>query len=99
VATTHTPRADIEGASPEWDEAVERWWATSTLTPKVRTSWRSVLSKAGRWLADQHPDVTEPAHWTRQTCAAWIAIDRIAVGDYVQLAAGRFGRTAAGAAA
>ncbi len=80
-----TPRADIEGAPPPWAEMVERWYATSTLTPKVRTSWRSVLSKAGRWLADQHPDVTEPARWTRQTCAAWIAaIDRMAVGDYVQ---------------
>jgi integrase len=80
-----TERADIEGAPPEWADAVDRWCATSTLTPKVRTCWRSVLSKAGRWLADQHPDVKGPADWTRQTCTAWIAaIDGLAVGDYVQ---------------
>jgi hypothetical protein len=76
---------DIEGAAPQWAEAVDRWCATSTLTAKVRTCWRSVLSKAGRWLADKYPDVTEPADWTRQTCAAWIAaIDDMAVGEYVQ---------------
>ncbi|GAB3861970.1 tyrosine-type recombinase/integrase [Dactylosporangium cerinum] len=64
---------------------VDRWSTTSTLTPKVRTSWRSILAKAGRWLSEQHPDITEPAQWTRQTSADWIAaIDRMSVGDYVQ---------------
>ena len=29
--------------------------------------------------------ITEPGHWTRETCAAWVAaVDRMAVGDYVQ---------------
>jgi hypothetical protein len=43
------------------------------------------MAKAGRWLADQHPEITEPGQWTRQTCAAWVAaVDRMNVGDYIQ---------------
>jgi hypothetical protein len=55
------------------------------LTPKVRTTYRTILAKAGRWLAKQHPDITSPEQWTRQTCAAWLAaVDRLSTGDYVQ---------------
>ena len=43
------------------------------------------MAKAGRWLAAEHPQITEPGQWTRQTCAAWVAaLDRMSVGDYVQ---------------
>ena len=75
----------IEGADPAWIEWVERWHATSPLTPKVRAIIRTIMAKAGRWLAAEHPEITEPAQWTRQTCAVWVAaIDRMLVGDYVQ---------------
>ncbi len=75
----------IEGAAAEWAGWVERWHATSTLTPKVRGIVRTIMAKAGRWLAAEHPEITEPAQWTRQTCAAWVAaIDRMRIGDYVQ---------------
>jgi integrase len=75
----------IEGASPEWAGWVERWHATSPLTPKVRAIIRTIVAKAGRWLAAEHPGITEPGQWTRETCAAWVAaVDRMAVGDYVQ---------------
>ncbi len=75
----------IEGTAPEWAAWVERWHATSTLTPKVRAAYRSVLSKVGRWLAAEHPSLTEPGQWTRATCAAWVAaVDRMSVGDHVQ---------------
>lgn len=75
----------IEGADPAWIEWVERWQATSTLTPKVRAITRTIMAKAGRWLAAEHPEITEPAQWTRQTCASWVAaVDRMSVGDYVQ---------------
>jgi integrase len=75
----------IEGASPEWAGWVERWHATSTLTPRARGIVRTIVAKAGRWLAAEHPEITEPSQWTRQTCAAWVAaIDRMRVGDYVQ---------------
>ncbi|MGW3028483.1 tyrosine-type recombinase/integrase [Streptomyces sp. NPDC001221] len=77
--------AAMEGVPAPWAEWVERWYATSTLTAKIRRSYRSVLAKIGRWLAAQHPEITEPGQWTRQTCAAWVAaVDRMAVGDFSQ---------------
>ncbi|MFD5919597.1 hypothetical protein ACFVYP_22320 [Kitasatospora sp. NPDC058201] len=77
--------AALEGAPAAWAGWVERWYTTSTLTPKIRRSYRSVLAKIGRWLAAEHPEITEPAQWTRQTCASWVAaVDRMAVGDFSQ---------------
>jgi integrase len=44
-----------------------------------------VLAKVGRWLAAEHPGITEPGQWARQTCAAWVAaVDRMTVGDHAQ---------------
>ena len=81
--------AAIEGAAQEWAEWVERWHATSTITPKARGVYRTTLAKAGRWLAAGHPDITSPAQWTRQTCAEWVAaVDRMSTGDYAQWSAG-----------
>jgi len=58
------------GGPAEWAQWVERWHATSTLTPGVRGSIRATLLKAGRWLEAEHPEAASPAAWTRQTCAA-----------------------------
>ena len=81
---TTTP-AGIDGADPAWAAWIERWHATSTLTPKVRATIRTIMAKAGRWLAAEHPEITEPGQWTRATCAAWVAaVDRMTVGDYIQ---------------
>jgi integrase len=75
----------IEGTHPSWAAWVQRWYDTSTLTPKVRAIIRTLMAKAGRWLAEQHPEITEPSKWIRSTCAAWVAaVDRMNVGDYVQ---------------
>jgi integrase len=75
----------IEGAAAEWVGWIERWQASSTLTPKVRGIIRTIVAKMGRWLAAEHPEITEPSQWTRQTCASWVAaVDRLRVGDYVQ---------------
>lgn len=75
----------IEGTADAWAHWVERWYATSTLTPKIRSGYRSVLAKVGRWLAAEHPEITEPDQWSRQTCASWVAaVDRMAVGDFSQ---------------
>jgi integrase len=77
--------AAIAGAPQAWAELVERWCGTSALTPKVRSSTRAVLAKAGRWTAAEQPGIAGPADWTRQTCASWVAaVDRMSVGDYVQ---------------
>ena len=85
VRTGYNHAPGIEGTDPAWAGWVERWHATSPLTPKVRAIIRTIVAKAGRWLAAEHPGITEPGQWTRETCAAWVAaVDRMAVGDYVQ---------------
>jgi len=85
VRTGYNAVPVIEGADPTWTAWIERWHATSTLTPKVRATVRTIMAKAGRWLTAEHPEITEPSQWTRGTCAAWVAaVDRMAVGDYVQ---------------
>ncbi|MBV9921042.1 MAG: tyrosine-type recombinase/integrase [Pseudonocardia sp.] len=83
----HSTRAN--GGPPAWKAQVEHWHGTSALSPRVRDSVRATLLKAGRWLEAEQPDATNPASWTRQTCAAWVAaVDRMKVGDYVQRTAG-----------
>jgi integrase len=85
VRTGRNNAPGIDGTGPVWVQWVERWHATSALTPRVRATVRTIMAKAGRWLAAEHPQITEPGQWTRQTCAAWVAaVDRMAVGDYVQ---------------
>ncbi len=85
VRTGYNHATDIEGTDPAWADWIERWYATSTLTPKVRATFRTIMAKAGRWLAAEHPEITEPGQWTRATCAAWVAaVDRMSVGDWVQ---------------
>jgi integrase len=85
VRTGYNHAPGIDGTDEAWASWVQRWHDTSTLTPKVRAIVRTIMAKAGRWLAAEHPEITEPGQWTRATCAAWVAaIDRMAVGDYVQ---------------
>lgn len=75
----------ITGTAPGWAQAVERWHATATVQPSTRDTHRVVLAKIGRWLVADHPDITGPADWTRQTCTAWLAaVDRMSVGDHIQ---------------
>ncbi|MGO4649757.1 tyrosine-type recombinase/integrase [Nocardia sp. 2YAB30] len=83
----HSLRAS--GGAPVWEQWADRWHATSTLTPRTRGHVRSTLLKVGRWLAAEHPEAADPADWTRQTCAAWVAaLDRMRVGDYAQRTVG-----------
>jgi len=85
VRTGYNHAPDIEGTDPAWAEWIERWHATSTLTPRVRTTIRTIMAKAGRWLAVEHPEITEPGQLTRPTCTAWVsAVDRMSIGDWVQ---------------
>ena len=76
---------EIEGVSPAWIEWAGRWRDTSTLSPRVRQNVYHLLTKVGRWLAAEHPEITEPGQWTRQTCTAWIArVDRMTIGEFIQ---------------
>ena len=45
----------VQGAPADWMAWVDRWFATSTLTPEVRREYRSILAMAGRWLAAAQP--------------------------------------------
>lgn len=76
-------RVAAEGVPPEWRWWCERWFATSTLQPSGRVSTVYSLFQAGRWLAQEHPGVTGPADWTRETAAAYVAaVDRATVGRW-----------------
>ena len=36
-------------------------------------------------LADEHPEIYEPAQWTRELCAEYLAlVERLCIGDYAQ---------------
>ena len=88
-APAHGTAPPIEGTAKTWAGWVERWHATSALTPRTRGMVRGAMAKAGRWLAAEHPEITEPGQWTRQTCAAWVAaIDRMNIGQYIQRTTG-----------
>ena len=79
------PRPTVEGVAPTWQAWADRWETTSTLAPVSRRHVRLCVLKAGRWLAAEHPAVEEPAAWTRELCAAYVAaVDRMRVGDYAQ---------------
>jgi hypothetical protein len=73
VRTGYNHAPHIEGADPAWTSWIQRSHATSTLTPRVRATIRTQMAKAGRWLAVEYPEITEPAQWTRATSAAWVA--------------------------
>jgi hypothetical protein len=66
VRTGYNHAPDIEGADPAWTSWIQRWHATSTLTPRVRATIRTQMAKAGRWLAIEYPEITEPAQWTSE---------------------------------
>ncbi len=85
--------APVEGVDATWQTWVERWAATSTLSPKGRATFRTLLFRVGRWLAQHHPEIHEPAQWTRTLCAAYVAeVERLRVGDYIQRRAPIAGR-------
>ena len=80
----HAPTV-LAGVPTSWADLLQRWYDTSTLTADVRANIRVNMAKAGRWLAAEHPEASDPRQWTRATCAAWVAaVDRMAVGDWVQ---------------
>jgi len=82
------PRPD-PGVDPTWATWVARWAATTTLAPATRRHVRLCVLLAGRWLVAAHPSVREPAAWTRELCAAYVAaVDRMHVGEYSQQHAG-----------
>jgi hypothetical protein len=75
----------VEGVAPSWTDWVQRWHDASTLPVRSRKDRRNQMLRMGRWLAAEHPEVEEPAQWTRELCAAWVAaVDRLHIGDFIQ---------------
>jgi integrase len=82
-AAPAVPRATVHGVSGTWIAWADRWESTATLTTSTRRHVRLCVLKAGRWLQVAHPTITEPAAWTRELCAGYVAaIDRLHVGDF-----------------
>jgi integrase len=79
------PPRPVPGVDPAWAAWVERWAATTPVAPATRRHVRLCVLTAGRWLAAAHATVREPAAWTRELCAAYVAaVDRMHVGEYSQ---------------
>jgi integrase len=75
---------------PEWRAFVERWRATSTLSPKARNAYYSQLLMVGRWASTTYGPAAAPTRWTRETAAACVAmIMRKQVGDWASAATRR----------
>ena len=86
---TGPERDPTVGVAPAWVAWSQRWLETSTLAPRSRRAHYILLLKAGRWAAHvadvthEHPAAAEPAQWTRQTAAAYVAaVDRMTVGQW-----------------
>ena len=60
----HHALADLPSTWVSW---FERWLNTSTLRQRKNGYYK--LRHMGRWLAQQHPQVTSPAQWTRALAA------------------------------
>jgi integrase len=83
----------VQGVAPAWSRWVTRWESTSTLARATRQQVRTCLLKIGRWLAATRPDIEEPAAWTRDICAAYVAaVSAMQIGDHTQRTTGLAGR-------
>lgn len=74
--------ADSDIAS-EWLSWCHRWRTTSTLELSTRKGHYTALKKIGRWLRQEHPDITSPQQWTRELAAECVAmIHRLVAGQW-----------------
>jgi hypothetical protein len=75
AVTPRHRRADYRGAgvSMEWERWCNLWAKTATLRPATIKTARHSILLAGRWLQAEHPEVKNPAQWTRSTAAEFVA--------------------------
>lgn len=72
----------VQGIDPAWVHWCRRWRETSVLRPRSRESLYSFVLRCGLWLAGAHPEVREPADWSIEICASFIAaVSRMNVDD------------------
>ena len=72
-----------EGVDPEWVQWCLQWYCFSDLTPKIKWKYVGKLFQTGRWLKQQHPEITSPGQWTAKLAAEYVAaVERMRVGDF-----------------
>jgi hypothetical protein len=74
VCASSTDDAGEMPIASEWVTCVERWRATSTLSPKARNQYTSQLRMVGRWATATYGAAGVPARWSRETAAAAVAM-------------------------
>jgi integrase len=71
-------RADLpeitEGVPSEWARLCRRWLETSTASARYRRKSYYFLLNIGRWLAEEHPEISSPTDWTRDLAAEAVAV-------------------------
>ena len=71
-----------QGIAADWVRWCRKWRHTSVLRPRSRENQYSFILRCGLWLAREYPDIHEPADWTMETCASFIAaVGRMKVGE------------------
>jgi hypothetical protein len=91
IARPFVVRAELpeitEGVAPEWARLCRRWLETSTVSARHRRKSYYFLLNVGRWLANEHPEITSPADWTRDLAAEVVAVScQWRAGDWGTLA-------------
>lgn len=75
-----------QGIALPWLDWVDQWVQHSHFAPSTRKMHYRYLLQVGRWLAREHPSITEPGQWTRDLTVTFVAaVDRLKVGDWAQL--------------
>lgn len=73
----------LSGVPLPWLEYCQRWRNTSTLSKSSRKVYFWCLIKVGRWLAQHHPEIATPEHWTRELAAEYVAaVLNLHIGDW-----------------
>jgi integrase len=76
-------QVNTDGIAPEWVEWCSQWYRFADLAPHVKKSYLYRLFRAGRWLAEYHPDITLPHQWTSVLAAEYVAaVDQMQTGDF-----------------
>ena len=63
----------VQGIHPRWVSWVRAFWRQTPWTERHRTAITGQALMVGRWLAQYHPQVTEPSQWTREIALAYVA--------------------------
>jgi hypothetical protein len=73
----------IDDVPAEWLRWCERWRMTSVQSASSVVSNYYAILKCGRWLAMTHPEIVDPAGWTRATALEYVAtVARMTIGQW-----------------